>query len=642
MVSTGGLVDFEECGGLFYTRRDFSELYVPREKLQNRFLEAVQECDRIWVSGPGGAGKTTLVNWLTKHLLEHPDQYKIFPIYIKLKPMPLKAITSAREAIEFLAENGAKEYFKGRNIREFLEKARLGLSILEKWLPQLDPLTSIVLKIIGSLLEVATSINRTLSEETYLERVAEILNKRISKIIKDFKYTKVLLIIDDLGNIEDVTSRIILLNTLTSLAEKAPALKILVVRREFKAKKLKYRRGLLGVIKENEEEVLETFHKIEVPGLTLDELDVLGKIVEKMPYRSTVKFKFKEDEEEEILRELYSRTGGLLRVLCIAMHMYGKRIIEATRGRDWNILTLKRIKKYVEKDVKKIIDAYLSYLARIHGGVYAKKFCELIKLTSCMKFFDEENLMGITGYSEEAVEKFLEWKGVKETQVIDEKRYTYSDIDFYQWLKLIVYETVLSEEKKIKYHKKIVNSLKEQEKSSLHYAEIIYQCEKLLDLVKKEDEKKYYVELLIDSAIRLSVAFHRVGFLEDRLYYGRKVLEYGSEVGEWKKVLGIAEFILMYSVDLQLSKREVDEIVEYAKTAYNKLLEVDRGYAKAIYAAVKAREAYYYLKVLSDRKKAEKLISEAHKILEEEQEYSNRLPRLLARLAILLVETEMA
>lgn len=161
-------------------------------------------------------------------------------------------------------------------------------------------------------------------------------------------------------------------------------------------------------------------------------------------------------------------------------------------------------------------------------------------------------------------------------------------------------------------------------------------------MIGKEDEKKYYVELLIDSAGRLSVAFHRVGFLEDRLYYGRKVLEYGSEIGEWKKVLDIAEFILMYSVDLQLSKREVDEIVEYAKTAYNKLLEVDRGYAKAIYAAVKAREAYYYLKVLSDREKAEKLISEAHKILEEEQEYSNRLPRFLARLAILLVKTEMA
>lgn len=339
-----------------------------------------------------------------------------------------------------------------------MKRARLGLSILEKWLPPLDPLTATILKVVGSLLEVATSVDITLSEEAYLERVAGILNKRISRIIKDFKYTNVLLIIDDLGDIEDVASRIILLNTLTSLAEKAPALKILVVRREFKIEKLATEEEeeveLIGVPTRNERALLRRFYRVRVPGLTLDELDILKKIVEKMPYRSTVKFEFKEGEEEEILRELYSRTGGLPRVLCIAMHLYKEKIIEATRGRDWNMLTLKRIKDYLKESVEEIIDEYLNYLAQIHGGVYAKKFYELIKLTSCMKFFDEENLMGITGYSEKVVEKFLEWKGVKETQVLDEKCHTYSDIDFYQWLKHIVYETVLTEEKKIKYHKK--------------------------------------------------------------------------------------------------------------------------------------------------------------------------------------------
>ena len=95
-MESSGLVEFEECGGLSYT---------------------------------GGAGKTTLVNWLVKYLLEHPDQYEILPVYIRVKPKPTKAITSARDAIEFLAENGAGEYFKGRDIKEFLEKARLGLSI---------------------------------------------------------------------------------------------------------------------------------------------------------------------------------------------------------------------------------------------------------------------------------------------------------------------------------------------------------------------------------------------------------------------------------------------------------------------------------------------------------------------------------
>jgi len=71
----------------------------------------------IWVEGPGGSGKTTLVNWLIRELMKYADKYRILPIPVRIKP---RSVYNALSAIELLVECDVEEYLRGNERGRFL------------------------------------------------------------------------------------------------------------------------------------------------------------------------------------------------------------------------------------------------------------------------------------------------------------------------------------------------------------------------------------------------------------------------------------------------------------------------------------------------------------------------------------------
>ena len=184
--------DVEECAGISYDYENFDEVYVPRSKLQKKLRNAILNEKLIWVDGPGGSGKTTLVSWLIRELMENTDKYRILLIPVRIKP---RSVYNAFSAIELLVKCGVEEYLGGNEIGRFFDSARRGLDYLSKFLetvsivfivplkPVLGPITvaSSMLYFLGILYNKAYKYSRVKSEEDFLKKISDELGKEIGK-----------------------------------------------------------------------------------------------------------------------------------------------------------------------------------------------------------------------------------------------------------------------------------------------------------------------------------------------------------------------------------------------------------------------------------------------------------------------------
>ena len=612
----------EECAGISYDYEDFDEVYVPRVKLQRELVKAVLKNKLTWVDGPGGSGKSTLVSWLVRELVKEVDKYRILPIPVRIKP---RSIGNVSDAIKLLVESGVRDYLKGDEAGKFLDSARKGLDYLDKFLKtasivlraplgfalNLTTLVSNLLCFLGMLYNKAHKHSQAKSEEEFLRGVADELGKEIGKRFKDFKYTEALLIVDDLGDLSDETSRMKVLEVLTYLAKEVQALKVLVVRRRFKVKR-PIGKKLLGVLEVEEEDLLrDNYCRVEVPGLSRDELDILKRIVKTLPLKSKRKFRFKEGEEDEIAEELFKRTGGLPRMLCVAMYLYLK---ETRRLKDWDLLTLRRVRKYVESDTEKILDSFLDYLATTYGGIYAEKFREVLELASCMPSFTEEELIGITGHKK-GVERFLEWRGIERSGKTLFLTQVYDFNENWYWLKHTVYETVLSNEEKRRIHEKILEYSKSEERTLRKDAMTVYHAEELLKLISYEEERKKLARLIVEKSTDLSGFAYDVGIPLMTVEYGLKAYNYAKELKMWIEALKAAERVLRHAVHVQLLEEMVKSIKNELREIFEKAKEINEDDARYLYAFTLRSWAFYALNALNDIEEAESAVDEGLRVV---------------------------
>ena len=656
----------EECAGISYDYENFDEVYVPRIKLQKELLKAIQRKELIWVDGPSGSGKTTLVSWLVRELMKGVDKYRVLPILVRIKP---RSVYDAFSAIELLVESGVRDYLKGDDVGRFLDSARRGLDYLSRFLKTasivlraslrfiMDPVTLILnsLCFLGALYNKAHKYSQIKIEEEFLKVVADELSEEIGKRFKDFKYTEALLIVDDLGDLPDDTSRKKVLEVLTYLAKEIQ-LKVLVVRRRIKVKR-PIGKKLLGVLRA-EEDLLRKYYRVEVPGLSRDELDILKRIVRTLPLKSKRKFRFKEGEEDEIAGELFRRTGGLPRMLCIAMYLYLRK---TRRLRDWDLLTLNRVREYVESGVEEILDSYLDYLAKTYGGIYAKEFREVLEVASCMLNFTKEELVEITGHRK-GVERFLKWKGIKRVG----KAYDFNDK--YYWLKHAVYETVLSDEEKVENHRAVLDylkgridelerelegivpeidkptcqvSLEDLEKGLLYLRSLImvvYHAEELLKLVSDERKRKELTRLIVEESMDLLEFAYYEGIPSIAIEYSLKIYNYAKELKMWVEALYVAERVLCYAVAAQLREKIAKSIKKELRGIFKKAKKENEEDARCFYARALKSWAFYALNALIDDKEAKSAINEGlsvvggrdSKLISDELKWYDAYSQLLA------------
>ena len=632
--------------------------YVSRPELEEKLVFSIRgvleekfmrenSCGLIVVYGIGGSGKTTLVNKVLFDLGEGLGVGEWFCWFIVVRIVVRAEEERGFGRLSFSDVDGALRWVVQRvydclgfrvrvsDVVKYATRVVLGVgsAIPSSYVSVFGVTKEVVERVreagiivrekggLGRLLRPRVPLSFTeIILSDFDQRIRDFLSKMREKSGEGVEYW-LLVVVDDLSDVEEA-DRLWLLTALRELAKTSRCLCVVVY-------------GYPSLFAE--EESLDY-----APRRLVNRVYSGAKLVEVSPVDQETLRKIVNSMgiiiDDDTLIELIEITYGNPRLTCIILNTIflnklnrGLDVEEASR------VYLSDLEKFSRRRPREILEKYIDAICR-----HDTNRKEVLKLASCLPSFINDELKGILREAggPSLLDPVRELKLVGLVEEWTEEIYVFKDNVL--WLKNAVYYSLLSKDQRIEFHKVAIKYFRSQEKNPRNDEAIVYHCEKLIDLVKKEDEKKYYVSLLIDSAYRLSAYFYLVGFPGECFYYSRRVLEYGSEVGEWEKILDAAESILTYSVSLQLSKKEVDETVEKAKKAYNNLLKTNKEYAKAKYAMVKAREATYYLHVLRDREKAEEFISEAHRILGEEQEYIDKLQWLRAYLIILQVDILIA
>lgn len=114
------------------------ENFIGRNDLRNNILDAVTRDPRIWiinVHGPGGVGKSALVNWATYQLYDKRTFEGIIHLTAKdtvLTPKGIKRISPSLYSLENLLDH-ILDAFEEPLVPDLESKRRIALEILEAW-----------------------------------------------------------------------------------------------------------------------------------------------------------------------------------------------------------------------------------------------------------------------------------------------------------------------------------------------------------------------------------------------------------------------------------------------------------------------------------------------------------------------------
>ena len=166
----------------------------------------------------------------------------------------------------------------------------------------------------------------------------------------------------------------------------------------------------------------------------------------------------------------------------------------------------------------------------------------------------------------------------------------------------------------VEARKMIIEHLKGRKAHPVIDMEIIYQAEKLLETVKEPEERKQYLNDILNSAGLLSGVSYEKGFARLSVHYGRKALEAALKLEKPIEALKAAERILFYARYLQLTK-VAEETAEKLDEIYKEALKIDENKARYYYGLAILAWAIYQLDVLRKMPESEKIVQKVKEIV---------------------------
>ncbi|RLI11134.1 hypothetical protein DRO33_04600, partial [Candidatus Bathyarchaeota archaeon] len=373
------------CGPLRFTDPGFKQKCIVRQiywELRREIITAREPC--LLLTGPGGVGKSTFVNWLTYGLLERAEEIGYLPLLVEipqLSPDWERQVILPQDALIFVLEGAgtamlaALEGLRPREARKrpgFVAKLKRIAGWIRDNLGRIRPLASFVDKagkvvrgVLGlapaaasvalaglplpvnlaiAAILAAFSLKEAVERVKKEERAFEILSRSFSSLLveivrrarKEVPGLKgILLIVDEAGDVRLDSVRATLLEGLALLAkslevcrEEGVDFKVLVVRREFKTVRPHERVREIRALTRDERDIVEERYRVLEfkPLLSEEQEEFILKMARQLG------LKFKKGEERAIARELWGRYLGCPRTICMALvlasHNKGSELIE--------------------------------------------------------------------------------------------------------------------------------------------------------------------------------------------------------------------------------------------------------------------------------------------------------------------------
>jgi len=294
-------------------------------------------------------------------------------------------------------------------------------------------------------------------EEKFSKFAEELFGRAEEKLGQ--KPKEILLIVDDLADIMRPEARSLLLASLWVLAHKIkvrgrPVLKVLVVRRRFKAPPSSGE--LIGLKTPGEEEIMGLWYRrLDFPSLSDEELWFVVEMASKLGYT------LRPGRELDVAKALWVRCLGNPRTICMAL-----ACVRAAKGGAESPIGLEDL-KLVPRTVREIHQRWAWHLAgRVHS-LLGPVVYEAMKVASCMTDFTEEELINalrayssgtiMRGQVKEAVRAFLSSELVRAEGSVDQAIYDFSPA--HRALKAFLMYEILDREDRADIHASIVEAL---------------------------------------------------------------------------------------------------------------------------------------------------------------------------------------
>ena len=159
----------------------------------------------------------------------------------------------------------------------------------------------------------------------------------------------------------------------------------------------------------------------------------------------------------------------------------------------------------------------------------------------------------------------------------------------------------------VEARKTILECLKGREAVSITDMEIVYQAERLLEIVKESREREQLFNDIVEYAGRISTAAYGMGLAFLSVNYGLRAFKAALKVDRPIEALRMAENVIYHAVGLQLTEiaKETSNVLD---SLYEKAVKMDESEARYQYAFAMLAWAIYQLRVLRETDTAEKIL----------------------------------